>query len=89
MCEDFCPKCEKTKQLTEHHIKPKRHFGNGKGNWEVILLCRKCHNELERLIPFDKQPEEFYYNIVISFGINPVVIPSVASQAYLLEIPAS
>lgn len=80
MCEGMCLKCEQMKELTEHHIKPRRHYGNGKGNWEVILLCRECHDMLERLIPFDRQPEEFYYDILVFFGIDPMRIPTIAAS---------
>jgi len=33
-----------------------------------LPLCRECHDELEKMIPFDeKKPREFYFVIVIEF----------------------
>lgn len=63
----YCPKCEDWKQLTRHHIVPKRFFG-----WQrepiVILLCRDCHDELEKIIPIsEKQERSFYSLVVINF----------------------
>jgi len=55
MCKILCPKCLSITQGTKHHIYPKRFFGNGKNadndNTPLLYLCRKCHSNLERLIP--------------------------------------
>ena len=64
---DTCPKCKEVKPMTRHHIKPVRHFGRGKQNSEIFLLCRECHNQLETLIPFEVMKLEFYYYIIIVF----------------------
>ena len=61
-----CRKCfSKDKRiLTRHHVLPKRHFG---GEGILICLCRRCHDEIEKLIPLELQDEIFYYYIVCSF----------------------
>ena len=60
----LCPKCLKRGQNSSHHIYPKRHFGNGSVNRDIIRLCRDCHNDLELIIPFEKQPKEVYIDIL-------------------------
>ena len=67
VCE--CPKCGKEKAMTRHHIYPIRHFGKGKHNKELYLLCRTCHDNLERLIPFEVMPVEFYSAVIQVFLI--------------------
>lgn len=42
-----CERCGNTKHLTEHHILPRRWFG---GAGPKCILCRRCHDELERRI---------------------------------------
>jgi len=43
----ICPKCHAKRVLTKHHVLPRRHyFGEG----EVVLLCRKCHDDMEKII---------------------------------------
>lgn len=62
-----CPMCEKEKHLSRHHILPRRFFGN---NDEIVLICRSCHDEVEREIPrYQEMAEIFYYDILIKFGI--------------------
>ena len=73
----FCPKCLRNYSdvlYTEHHILPKRHF---RGSWDVIDLCRGCHNEIERLIPYHPiLPVSVYYLIVNNFiGHHVVTAP--------------
>ena len=43
-----CLKCgEKViSKLTRHHVYPYCHYGNGK----KVILCRECHQELEKII---------------------------------------
>jgi len=65
----LCPSCNLLGVLTRHHVKPVRHFGRGKRNNHVVYLCRKCHNTLESLIPYQKMPVSFYYQILPFFGI--------------------
>jgi len=44
----ICPKCLECRQLTAHHIYPKRFFGC---NHNVLYICRSCHDEIETIIP--------------------------------------
>jgi len=61
-----CPKCTQNSLLTRHHIKPKRFFGNN--NQEILMICRNCHNDLEKLIPQkEKMQDSFYITIVDLF----------------------
>jgi len=60
----ICPKCKEEKDLTEHHIYPKKKF---RGSQHTILLCRECHDELEKLIPFQKMPKYMYRYILDKF----------------------
>ena len=69
MVRGECPKCHCQKILTKHHIKPRRWFGRGKRNNSVIYICRECHDELELLIPYEKQKVPFYYQVIKQFGI--------------------
>lgn len=57
---NVCPKCEERVDLTDHHIFPQRHFGNGKNNNVILEICRPCHDKLEDRIPKDEKPKEFY-----------------------------
>ena len=74
MIHALCPKCGVVKKLTKHHVLPKRHFG-AKG--KKFFLCRKCHDELEKLIPYKKMKNIFYYKIIVEFlngtkgGVSP------------------
>lgn len=49
----ICEKCNKKglpeNEITRHHIQPKRFF---KGKGKIALLCRRCHDILEKLIPY-------------------------------------
>ena len=40
----LCADCGTTKDLTLHHINPKRDGGSYKRN-NLAVLCRRCHNE--------------------------------------------
>lgn len=63
-----CPKCGRQRKLTSHHIYPKRWFGNNRRQrTERFLLCRDCHDDLERLIPFQRMPIPFYTQIIATF----------------------
>ena len=46
--EGTCPKCDKLKKLTKHHILPRCHFKGGSG--KIVYLCRVCHDEIEKFI---------------------------------------
>jgi len=65
--EKDCPGCGEHCKMTRHHIYPRRHFGNGKKNSQVFLLCQQCHCELERLIPYEVMPLEFYQAVIRVF----------------------
>lgn len=65
-----CPVCEEEKEPIRHHIMPRRHFGNGNRNkGGTVKVCRKCHDKIERKIPYEKMPISFYYKTLIAFGI--------------------
>ncbi len=55
----MCGKCLEVKHLHKHHIYPKRHFKNQ--NIERFPLCRSCHDELEKMIPFRKLKNKHDY----------------------------
>ena len=59
----FCPKCLKMKVLTKHHVYPKRHFRDS----PIFKLCRRCHDALERNIPYHKIEVELYVKILAEF----------------------
>lgn len=59
-----CPKCKKVKNPTKHHWLPRRHYGNTK---HYVLLCRDCHDEIEKITPFEKVDHQTYLEIVTSF----------------------
>ena len=44
----ICPKCLECRNLTSHHIYPKRFFGHSQN---ILLICRDCHDEIEEIIP--------------------------------------
>lgn len=57
--------------MTSHHIYPKRHFGNNRRQRKTRFeLCRECHDALEKLIPFERMPPEFYPEVLLCF-LNP------------------
>ena len=64
-----CPACGQKKFLTRHHVFPKRHWPEmaNTNRWSghppppIISICRKCHDKLEKLIPSEIQPFNFYW----------------------------
>jgi len=68
-----CPKCgrrfDSLAQKTRHHIKPKSLFP---GSYEIIYICRDCHNDLHQIIPVrERREESYYYSIINKFvGYN-------------------
>lgn len=62
----ICPKCRLQKQPTKHHIFPRRHFGRRTNN-HILKLCRECHADLEKMIPFYKMHRDFYKHIIEKF----------------------
>lgn len=59
--EGKCPGCHKPGALTKHHLFPVRFFGKGKHNDNILLLCRSCHNEMEKMIPLKDALEKWQY----------------------------
>lgn len=49
----LCPKCLYLRDLTAHHIYPRRFFGTPK-NSPILHLCRGCHDKIELTIPKDE-----------------------------------
>ena len=56
MCNRWglCPACLYLRDLTKHHIYPRRFFGTPQ-NSPILHLCRGCHDKLELLIPRDEK----------------------------------
>ena len=46
----FCPKCHTMQPLTEHHVFPKRFYGNS-NNDSKLKLCAECHKDIKRVLP--------------------------------------
>jgi hypothetical protein len=61
--QDYCEKNWRTR----HHILPKRFF-HGVGG--LYILCRKCHNKLELLIPVKRRLEEYEYREILFLFIK-------------------
>ena len=60
-----CEKCQKRKRLTNHHLYPKRFFGE---IGPIKRLCRECHDLLETFIPTSTvMPKYFYEEIYDNF----------------------
>lgn len=55
-----CPVCLKVRQMTRHHIYPKRFFKKSPKFW----LCRQCHNTLEKIMPRKKMSREWYDSLL-------------------------
>lgn len=63
----ICPKCLYLRDLTKHHLYPRRFFGNG-SNSPILFLCRGCHDGIENLIPRDEPlQKEDYLQIAREF----------------------
>ena len=69
MHKQICPKCGYFRFMSSHHIYPRRYFGKGNKNNNILLICRFCHDKLEILIPFKKMSKEFYEQVVKKFPI--------------------
>jgi len=64
----ICPKCGELTNLTRHHIYPTRHYnGQYSGDRNILKLCRSCHDDLEKMIPYKKQEHGFYRAIIKVF----------------------
>jgi len=61
--KEKCQKCKNDEFCDEHHILPKKLFGDG----ETSSLCKTCHDDYHRFLGFKflrkehKQTEEFYF----------------------------
>ena len=64
MIKGICPKCHLFKKLTSHHIWPRRIYGE---NRHIIKLCRQCHDQIERLIPYRRMSKPFYKRVLKEF----------------------
>src|SRR5258708_38585197 len=64
MCIAPCPKCEKRTRVTKHHVLPQRFYGSP-ANAPILLICRICHSELEKLIPENPKMTYLFYWIII------------------------
>lgn len=65
MCKIICTKCLQVRPASRHHCFPKRFFG---GEGPLLWLCRKCHNDIERIIPqFQKLTKEDYLTLTREF----------------------
>ena len=53
----ICPACLNYRRLTTHHLWPKRVYGR-RGNDATITLCSKCHEALERVMPYRPTMEQ-------------------------------
>ena len=58
--QGFCPKCCGVRELTKHHVYPKRFR---RKNNTILLLCRDCHDEIEKILPFEKLEFDTYVAI--------------------------
>jgi hypothetical protein len=53
------------RKRTLHHVLPRRFFGHE--GW-CVELCRSCHDEIEKLIPYkEKMATQWYWNLVFHF----------------------
>ena len=62
----LCPKCLRLRELTKHHILPKRVFAPGKHS-PLLHLCRECHDTIDYLTLEwdDKNREYIIYETVL------------------------
>lgn len=60
----FCPKCHTIQLLTRHHVFPRRYYP--KHNESVLMLCEKCHQEIERILPYNRKLHKDEYLTITS-----------------------
>ena len=73
----FCPKCCEVRNLTDHHVCPVRFFGKDDDeNQTKLLICRDCHDLIDKLIEVPKMKREDYFKITQQWlrGQEPTVI---------------
>jgi len=56
-----CPCCHKNRNMTKHHVFPRRFFKDFEGMIPCIYICRACHQKLETLIPLHNKQSEWEY----------------------------
>lgn len=67
MCNGLCPKCLYIRELTKHHVYPRRFYGNHK-NSPLLHLCRSCHDNIEKVIdPHIKLSKGAYLQLTREF----------------------
>lgn len=65
-----CPACRQVGPLTRHHIQPVRFYGKGKHNEHIVLLCRSCHHDVEKLIPLKDKLQTWQYFAIVALFIR-------------------
>ena len=71
----FCPKCHNVIVLEGHHVYPIRFFGKKNGDCK-LFICKKCHEEIEAILPKKTRlSKEVYRDIHRAwiFGKDPTV----------------
>lgn len=59
----ICERCKRAHNITAHHIFPKGFFRQlPKG--KPFYLCRKCHDELEAIIPRTEILDAYEYVVI-------------------------
>ena len=67
MCYGLCPACKYLRELTRHHIYPRRFFGKNQ-NSPILHLCRACHDLIEEEIPLEERlSKREYMQIAVDF----------------------
>ena len=74
----MCEACQTEPATSRHHLFPKRHF-HGNNNL-TIGLCRPCHDKIELLIPYRKQPRAFYRKITKMFLDGRVKVKEIGGE---------
>lgn len=61
----MCPKCLKLRELTKHHILPRRRFPAGK-NSPLLHLCRPCHTEIDDFtLDWDDMERSYFIEMTV------------------------
>lgn len=66
----ICPRCMYLRDLTKHHIYPRRFFGKLL-NAPILFLCRTCHDLLETNIPQDMVLHKDDYLLIVREFLQP------------------
>lgn len=76
----YCAKCYTNNNLSRHHIFPKRFKWKNSQKKKIVILCRPCHDVLERYISYYekgvRQTPEFYFSIARNFIESQQVVRS-------------